>query len=194
MTFRAEAGIFTKPMFSETVNGDAIAFIQGDGFVLGVVIDGLGHGTYANRASEMAVEFIKNNPDTPIGRLLEDCHEEIRGTRGAAVTLLKIYLDTGKLEFTGIGNVDMKTQTRDGFHPVTFPGIIGYNLRKVKVFDGQGASGDIFCIHSDGISSRFNLEEQECENVQEMADSIGAVFGKERDDSTVLIIKIHEEQ
>ena len=68
------------------------------------MVDGLGHGPAAAQAAERATLAIAQASWEDLGAVMRHCDAALRGTRGAAVTLLRIGRD-GKAEHCGIGNI-----------------------------------------------------------------------------------------
>lgn len=189
MSIEVEYGVISKPKKEEVVNGDSFFIGEQNGFFLGAIADGLGHGIYANDASKLAVEYITKNTWVSLEDLIFGCHKALRGSRGAALSIIKILLNENMFEFAGIGNVDCKVYSKENFHPITVPGIVGYNVRKVKSFKYQIQEGDLICLFSDGISSKFELKDFLKFETQQIAEIINKLYGKDLDDSTVMVLK-----
>src|SRR5205823_3248291 len=75
------------------------------GGTLVAVIDGLGHGIEAAAATRVAIAALADAPGEPVTALLVRCHEEMRGTRGAVMTLVS-FRDDDTLTWVGVGNVE----------------------------------------------------------------------------------------
>ncbi|MBU2547035.1 MAG: anti-sigma regulatory factor, partial [Proteobacteria bacterium] len=56
-----EVGAAARPHPKMTVNGDAFVIKSGEGSTLVAVIDGLGHGQFAHRASQKAAEYVERH-------------------------------------------------------------------------------------------------------------------------------------
>jgi hypothetical protein len=115
------------------------------------------------------------------------CHQELKSTRGAAIGLLKVEPD-GRGEFCGIGNVEV--QSLAGKPPSVFclAGIVGHNLRVARPMPVRMEPGDIYCLMSDGISTRANLKSCLPGNPETVARRIVEQFGRPHDDATALIV------
>jgi serine/threonine protein phosphatase PrpC len=70
---------------------------------------------------------------------------------------------------------------------------VGYRLPSLREFTYPYTPGDLFVLHTDGISSRLILDDalwtEEAQDVQTLANAIAQHFGKENDDVTVLVAK-----
>ena len=180
-------GAFSRPYKGLSICGDSFLIEQNATETLVAVIDGLGHGYESSVAAELAVEVISKTADQPVGSILNRCHQELRVTRGAAVGVLKVAAD-GLGEFCGIGNIEV--QSLSGTPPSLFclAGIVGHNMRSSKVMRVAMKPGDIYCLMSDGISSRGNLKSCLPGTAEAVARRIVEHWGKDHDDSTALVL------
>jgi hypothetical protein len=180
-------GAFSRPYKGLSICGDSFLIEQSATETLVAVIDGLGHGYESSVAAELAVEVIRKCADQPVGSILNRCHQELRVTRGAAVGVLKIDA-AGQGEFCGIGNIEV--QSLSGTPPSLFclAGIVGHNMRSSKVMRVAMKPGDIYCLMSDGISSRGNLKSCLPGTAEAVARRIVEHWGKDHDDSTALVL------
>ena len=182
-----KAGGFSRPYKGLSICGDSFLIEQREGEVLAAVIDGLGHGYESSVAAERAVEVIREHAGLTVGAILQRCHQELRVTRGAAVGVLKVA-ESGEGEFCGIGNIEV--QALNGQPPSVFclAGIVGHNMRSSKVMKVAMKPGDIYCLMSDGVSSRGNLKACLPGPAETVARRIVESWGKDHDDATALIL------
>jgi hypothetical protein len=180
-------GGFSRPYKGLSICGDSFIIEQREGELLAAVIDGLGHGYESSVAAERAVEVIRECADLPVGSILLRCHQELKATRGAAVGVMKIAA-SGDGEFCGIGNIEV--QALNGQAPSVFclAGIVGHNMRTSKVMRVTMKPGDIYCLMSDGVSSRGNLKSCLPGPPDTVAQRIVEHWGKDHDDSTAVIV------
>lgn len=188
-----EVGAVCLPMPGEDVCGDAWTVnIAGPGLTL-VVADGLGHGPDAANASRKATEVANRSVRQPPALLLQDIHEGLRGTRGAAVAVTEIDVDRGQLHFAGIGNIAVCTFDSDTRrHLISHNGIVGTNLRKVQEFAQSWASPMLLIAHSDGINTRWDLDSHP--NLRHCHPSVIASllyrdYCRGRDDVSVVVLR-----
>ncbi len=176
----------------ENLNGDSflINHIGPDKTVI-AVIDGLGHGKEANIASELAKEQIMLKPDLPLNALMTHVHHALRGTRGATIGLVRIDTGTNKLEFSGIGNIEaflMTGQKKQNL--LSYGGIMGHNMRTPRIFEFDFQPGNVVCLYSDGITTRWKIEDINWDNnPQKNAEFIMNQYSRLNDDATVLIVR-----
>jgi hypothetical protein len=181
-------GGFSRPYKGLSICGDSFVIEEREGGeTLAAVIDGLGHGYESSVAAGRAVEVIHEHSNLSVGPLLMRLHQELRPTRGAAVGLMKIAED-GRGEFCGIGNIEV--QALNGTPPSVFclAGIVGHNMRTSKVMPVSMKPGDIYCLMSDGISTRGNLKACLPGPPETVARRIVEHWGKDHDDATALIL------
>ena len=82
-----ERGVAGLAHEGEGRSGDVAVFAPSRRGGLVAVIDGLGHGDAAADAAEAAAEVLRREVERDPQELLEICHEELRRTRGAVMTL-----------------------------------------------------------------------------------------------------------
>lgn len=134
----------------------------GDGFMvradgLVVVADGLGHGEPASLAARRVEEVARHaGPDPDPQAVLAAVHEALRGTRGAAVAVVRAT--PGRIDYAGVGNI-AATVVR-GNSPAALPerwGVVGYNAAPPKTMSVAWEPGDHVLLCSDGCSRIADL-------------------------------------
>ena len=182
-----KSGGFSRPFKGLNICGDSFVIEERDGTFLTAVIDGLGHGYDSWVAASAAVEVIRANPEMSVDGLMRRCHQELKVTRGAAIGLLKVE-PTGHGEFCGVGNIEV--QALNGSSPSIFclAGIVGHNLRTSKVMPVSMKPGDIYCLMSDGVSTRGNLKSALPGDPESVARRIVEQWGRAHDDATAVVI------
>ena len=184
-------GAFSRPYKGLSICGDSFLIEHNATETLVAVIDGLGHGYESSVAAERAVAVIREFGDLAVGPLLLRVHQELRPTRGAALGIMKVD-EQGAGEFCGIGNIEV--QALNGTPPSVFclAGIIGHNMRTSKVMPLTMKPGDIYCLMSDGISTRGNLKGCLPGTPDAVARRIVEHWGKDHDDATAVILGFGE--
>jgi Stage II sporulation protein E (SpoIIE) len=186
-----KTGGYSRPFKGLTVCGDSFVLEHREGALLAAVIDGLGHGYESSVAAERAAEVIREFAELSVGAILQRCHQELKVTRGAAVGILKIEA-SGEGEFCGIGNIEV--QALNGAAPSVFclAGIVGHNLRTSKVMPFRMKTGDIYCVMSDGVSTRGNLKSCLPGPPDTVARRIVEQWGRTHDDATAVVLGFGE--
>ena len=180
-------GGFSRPFRGLNICGDSFVAEERDGTFLTAVIDGLGHGYDSWVAASTAVEVIRAHAELSVDGIMRRCHQELRVTRGAAIGVLKVTPD-GQGEFCGVGNIEV--QALNGSSPSVFclAGIVGHNLRSSKVMQVLMKPGDIYCLLSDGVSSRGNFKSCLPGDPESVARRIVEQWGRAHDDATAVVI------
>lgn len=176
----------------EVLNGDSYLISHLSPFrTIVAIIDGLGHGREAHIAASLAKEQIMLRPELPVDTLVTHAHQAIRGTRGAVLGLMHIDTEKHKLFFTGIGNIEGFLITSSGKkNLLSFGGIVGHNIRTPRVFEFAFEAGDTACVYSDGVNSRWRIDEIDWkEHPQQNAEYLISHFSRPNDDATILIIR-----
>ncbi|MFE9017519.1 SpoIIE family protein phosphatase [Streptomyces sp. NPDC007808] len=156
--FPVRVGGINLPLAEAEFSGDAWTAVRTGDRVTLMLADGLGHGPQAARASSAAVEEVRSAPHLPPADLLRRLHGALRGTRGAAVAVAQLDLDTGQLSFAGVGNIGARLLRGDSWHGlVSRPGIVGAHLPTHLPPQRQPWTDDcLLVLHSDGLPSRWS--------------------------------------
>lgn len=192
-------GALSLPIASEESNGDAWAIAADRAGIALMSIDGLGHGDLAAESARAALDCMAEQPFRPPAAQLDACHGALRSTRGAAMAVAQITFgggagaDDAVLRFAGIGNisgclsgVDKRRQM------VSHNGIVGHNVRKVQEFDHPCPVGSLFILHSDGLSTQWDLDGYPglaaCHPLV-IAAVLLRDYARVRDDASVLVLR-----
>lgn len=188
-------GALTVPIASEDECGDAWALWCDHGALAMMSVDGLGHGPDAAAASHAALTAMAARPNLSPGPQVDNCHLALRATRGAALAVAQIEFGGDHVRFAGIGNI--AACIIDGAsrkQMVSHNGIVGHNMRKVQEFNHPCPPGSLIVMHSDGLSTSWDLGQYPGLSVCNPA-LIAAVllrdFGRARDDASVLVVRYH---
>lgn len=186
-----QLGVVCLPYPGEDICGDAWNVIGNDKGMTVVVADGLGHGPLAAIASGAAVALA--DMQTLPEQILVQAHGALKGTRGAAVAVAQAHLESGKLFFSGVGNIAGCLFDGDSRkHVMSHNGIVGSNLRKVQQFDYPWSESATLILHSDGLATRWDLERYQglvyCHPAL-IAAVLYRDFTRGRDDVTIVVIR-----
>jgi negative regulator of sigma-B (phosphoserine phosphatase) len=188
-----ERGVAGAALDGEDRSGDLAVFVPVEGGGLACLIDGLGHGDPAADASAAAAEVIREHAEAPAQELLDRCHEALRETRGAVMTLARLTVEDGRMEWTGVGNVDARLwhPSEGGRHEVAlvFGGVVGYQVPKVRPATVSLAPGDLLVMVTDGIDPAFPAALEGGGSAQAIAERIFPAYAKGTDDSLAIVIR-----
>ena len=188
----ARAGLI-RPIIGETECGDDFAAVQAGDTVTAIMCDGLGHGPLAAAAASQAVAAVLDQPDGEPAALLERVHRRMSGTRGGAVGIVQLTGSGSVARFAGLGNIAasvLSGGTRKSM--LSVPGIAGFQARVIRQFEYDVPSGAAVILHSDGISSRWEVAAVPGLAARDplvIAAVLLAEAGQHRDDAGVLVLK-----
>jgi anti-sigma regulatory factor (Ser/Thr protein kinase) len=188
-----QIGAVCLPLPGETLSGDDWRVEQAGGRCAIMVADGLGHGLEAYRASMAATDVLPKRENWPAADLIHEAHGALRATRGAAVSILSLNLSTGQAQFAGVGNVAAFIGGHGARKQlVTHNGIVGHNMRKVGALDVEWPHDSWLLMHSDGLSTQWNLNDfpgLDARHPAVIAATVCKAHWRKRDDVTVLVAR-----
>jgi hypothetical protein len=83
-------GVVSLALKGETVNGDAWACYTDEAHFTVLLADGLGHGTFANRAATEAARSLEANGNALLEEIVHCAHAVLRSTVGASVGVARV--------------------------------------------------------------------------------------------------------
>jgi phosphoserine phosphatase RsbX len=185
--------VVSTAMSGEVECGDAHVFVEFPGGAVVAVIDGLGHGSKAAGAARVAVATVAAHADEPIVPLFTRCHERLRGTRGAVMTLASFRHVDATMTWLGVGNVDgvlLRAGQPAGRESILLRGgVVGYQVPPLRPATLSLASGDTLVLATDGVRSAFSDDVDLDASPAQIAESILARHGKGSDDALVLVAR-----
>jgi anti-sigma regulatory factor (Ser/Thr protein kinase) len=184
-------GAISIPVQGETECGDGWALIQDHEGASLMVVDGLGHGSFAAVAAECAQRIFAGSPaESPRG-LLERAHRALGSTRGAAAAVARIAA-AGKVSYAGVGNICgclVSAEKSQGL--VSHNGTLGLTMPRLQQFEYERAAGAFLVMHSDGISARWDLHANAVLRQRHPAIIAAVLYrdhARARDDATVVVL------
>ena len=184
-----------RPLVGGSESGDrALVVVTDDAALIGAV-DGLGHGPEAARVAEPAVEAVRSFVNEPLPSLLLRCHDALRGSRGAALSLSRLSARDGTLAWIGVGNVEGRLVRTDGGGAVfvdslvSARGIVGDRLPELEETTLPIQRGDLVLLATDGIDPAFADSLRPYGTAEELASRILAEHWKATDDAIVVVAR-----
>ena len=159
------------------------------------VIDGLGHGPEAAAAARAAAAILHEHATLPVQDLVELCHEGLRGTRGAVMSLASLDVRSSTIDWCGVGNVEgvlfrSSTAALSKREALSLRGgVVGYRLPQLKVSTHSVQPGDTLVLVTDGIRSEFAAAVDSEAPTQSIASSVLACCARGSDDALVLVAR-----
>ncbi len=190
-----EWGVATLTPSGHTESGDRQMVAMLPNGILMAVVDGLGHGAEAAEAAQLAVRTLEMCAQESVISLVKRCHERLRGTRGAVMSLVSINALEGTMTWVGVGNVEGKLlRANPHISPqVEFlllrGGVVGSQLPPLYAAILPIEAGDTLIFFTDGIRSGFVQGISPGKPPQQIADHILTHHSKGTDDALVLVAR-----
>ena len=178
------------------VCGDTIAMSKAGPNECYLVCDGLGHGTDAAIAAELAkATFLRVCEQSPID-VLGDIAIALQGTRGAVASVIRLDRQAMQLDYAGLGNITTLI-VRDGTTkrlPVR-DGLLGGRLASPHSETVALTPHDTIVMHSDGLTTIRGLARRSAllhRSAPLIAARLLASNTRGRDDASILVVRMKE--
>lgn len=188
-----EIGVVSVPVKGEEICGDGWGAKKIAESMLLMVVDGLGHGVLAAEAAHEAQKtFSESRGDSPTP-ILQDAHDRLKKTRGAAMAVASLNFEKQRLSYAGVGNIAGSVVTPDSMRGMaSHNGTVGHQLQRIQEFAFPWSASSILVMHSDGLRSGWDLNAYSgiwSKHPGLIAGILYRDFSRERDDVTVLVAK-----
>jgi len=188
-----DIGVATRPRPPDQVNGDSFVVVRWSESILVGVIDGLGHGQSARRASQAARQYVESHFDQPLDQIFRGTGRACRSTRGVVMALTRFDWARDRIAFASVGNIAVRVFPKsDAFHFVIRRGVIGLNAPGAVVSEHCWPIDYVFMLHSDGISTRWtwkDFKHWENQPASAIAQELLRAKAKAEDDATVIVVR-----
>jgi anti-sigma regulatory factor (Ser/Thr protein kinase) len=186
-------GVATRACHMGSENGDAFVVRQWADCLLVGVIDGLGHGPFANRAARTAQAYVESHFDLPLEQIFRGAGRACRATRGVVMALARFDWGRGRLAFASVGNIEVRV------FPLSQPfkffirrGVVGLNAPSAVVTEHPWPPGHVLVLHSDGLATHWAWKDFPGLTdlaAPAIAQELLRTLAKEDDDATVAVVK-----
>jgi anti-sigma regulatory factor (Ser/Thr protein kinase) len=183
-------GAISVAMPGEIDCGDAWDLVADDHGLAVMVVDGLGHGTFAAEAARSCIEVFRAASDISPMEILQRADRAMSKTRGAAAACAR--LGGSRMGYAGVGNITgylVSPGKSQGL--VSHNGTLGMHQRHAQQLEYAVAPGALLIMHSDGISARWDLRSRAdllTRHPAVVAATIYRDHGRERDDATITVV------
>jgi phosphoserine phosphatase RsbX len=190
-----EYAVATRPLPGETESGDHYVVVPTTYGTLIAVVDGVGHGAEASQAALTAAETIRSNAEESIISLVSLCHQRLRSTRGAVMSLASFHDHDSTMTWLGVGNVEgilLRAPKGTGMPDEAIlkrGGLVGYHLPPLKALVLPILAGDTLIFATDGIHPGFTQNLWRSATPQQIADSICSKHSTFADDALALVAR-----
>jgi negative regulator of sigma-B (phosphoserine phosphatase) len=193
-----DIGVAQRARSGERESGDRCVVKTSARRTLIGVIDGVGHGPEAARAADAAAEVLETFAGESVGPLLQRCHERLRRTRGAAITLIILDVAGSAAEWAGAGNVAVVLLQADSSGKkhlrelLVRSGIVGSLLPTTEGLRLALRGGDMVVLATDGVHRAFIDGLAYPERAQRLAERLLGHYGIAEDDALVVVARLAE--
>ncbi|WDP90187.1 MAG: SpoIIE family protein phosphatase [Desulfobacter sp.] len=146
--FRAMTGIPTEC-------GDMGIIRETETDCMACLVDALGHGKTAHGTACMAKDFLDGCRDEGPADIIKGLHRRLKGSRGAVAAACRLDKRSGKLVWSGMGNIDVRIYGPRPRRLVARDGVLGYMIPSPREEGISLHRGDILVMCSDGIRAHF---------------------------------------
>ena len=173
--------------------GDAWEVLESEGVLRAMVVDGLGHGAFAEEAALEALAVFRVEAGSGAGATLQLIDKALTKTRGAAGAIAELDPKKGSVTIAGVGNVSARL-LYDG-QSKSFGsdnGTLGTGVRKVSEFNHPWTPGCLLVMHSDGMKTRWSLDDYPGilrKSPGLIAGLLYRDFRRGGDDATVIVVR-----
>lgn len=186
----------SAPLPSETVSGDVghVTLTDTGGFAF--ALDALGHGPEAAHVAAMAhAHLLAAAPSDSLQELFHQCHRKLLGTRGVALCLARIDVETDTMTWLSVGNIQAVhiRLDRNGIpyfeSLIMRAGVVGDRLPELKVSRTVLRSGDVVVLASDGIEYGWQNEFRPDISPRDLATALINRHRVMKDDALVTVLR-----
>lgn len=183
------------PMYGEDFCGDDFLVTQHGRKTLVAVIDGLGHGREALNASGKALTYLNGFRDESLITLMSNCHEHLKQTRGAVMSMALFDNEENIMSWMGVGNVEgilFRAQPAEEQSKETIllrGGVVGYNLPQLKASMLTIQPADTLIFTTDGVGYGYAQHIKINKSTAEIAQYISSNFVDKNDDAQILVAR-----
>jgi hypothetical protein len=189
-----DLGSICLPIAGESLCGDAWDVHRSPQRTLYIMADGLGHGPIASEASQEAIRVFRASVQHTPERILSEVHGALAKTRGAAVSVAEILHEKRVLNYAGAGNIAAVICSRGKARSlVSMNGTVGHSIGRIQQFPYPWENDPCLIMHSDGLGTKWNLENypglSSCHPAL-LAGVLFRDFARKRDDTTIVVSRI----
>lgn len=153
-----EISCSTRPCVGQTDCGDRCGWWATSSRIVMAVADGLGQGSKAAYAAEVALACIGAGLERPFEEIFAICHSRLRGTGGVALAVAVVDRDSGLATMASVGNIRMVQLAGNGeIHLRNTRGVVGGDYDQLIPQTKTFSPGHVLALFSDGLDDFFAL-------------------------------------
>jgi anti-sigma regulatory factor (Ser/Thr protein kinase) len=185
-------GLFTRALSDDRYNGDRIYLEHSEKTLRWLHLDGLGHGEFAQQATNDLADLLFLSPD--VSQVINQVDRQLKSTRGAVAMLSDLDVGLMQAQILGVGDMSAYVYSDDILQTITFaPGILGKEHKTPHVTPLVLKKQSTVITTSDGIRRGWNETSFPCllkQHPQLIAYVLGNVMGRISDDQSLCIVRV----
>jgi anti-sigma regulatory factor (Ser/Thr protein kinase) len=189
---RWDVGVFTRSRLFAAENGDAFVIKHHAGELLTGLIDGLGHGEFAQKAALAAQQYVQSHSSQPLEKIFAGVGRACKATRGVVMALAR-FKSSSRLQFASIGNIEVRTWSGEERIPFVLKrGFLGAQECHVHVQEFDWRPEWLLVLHTDGLRTHWQWSDFpgiQRDTAQVVASRLMRALAVEHDDATVLAVQ-----
>jgi len=173
-------------------SGDQCCVRTNDQRTMIAVLDGLGHGPAAADAARLGIELLERSPAQDVVTLVRECHNRLRGSRGAVMSMAMFDSLHRTMTWIGVGNVRgglWSPQQAAWKSLLLRSGVVGEILPPLQASVIPITEGDTLVFATDGIGPEIDDRLLKGDSLQTTAERILARCRTGDDDALVLLAR-----
>jgi serine phosphatase RsbU (regulator of sigma subunit) len=181
-----------RPCQGEWVSGDAVVIRPLEKGIFAAIVDVLGHGPEAHELALVIDAYLARHGSSDVSSLMTRLHQQVKGSRGAAVGLCAIDAAASRVVYVGTGNTVLRRFGKTDTRLVSQDGVLGQNMRTPLPQTLQLEPGDVIVLYTDGVSDRFTSDDYPGvfhHAPKEVVRTILERFGKDHDDAACIAVR-----
>jgi len=189
-------GVASRALAGETESGDRCLVKTLQNGALLAAADGLGHGSEAALAANLAIRTVEDQAGRPILEIVGACHRPLLRTRGAALSLAHWNAERREVTWVGVGNVEGVLviagpgRQAERERLVLRRGVVGDRLPALQASIVAVPREGLLVFATDGIGDGFDRGLETRAAPQSQADGILARHARDADDALVLVARL----
>jgi anti-sigma regulatory factor (Ser/Thr protein kinase) len=188
-----EFGAVCRALAGEIECGDTWRIAEDGSSAAMLVVDGLGHGSFAAAAARTAAQVFAAKPFDEPAAAMQSLHRGLLGSRGAVAACAQLNISEARVDYAGVGNIYGAIVGKEGSRGmVSYNGTLGGQCSRTRQFTYPWPEGSLVVVHSDGLSARWDLADHPGLINQHAAVIAAALYresARKGDDATVLVAR-----
>lgn len=187
-----KVGLFARALSDDRYTGDRIYLERNDRTLRWLHLDGLGHGEFAQQATNDLAGLLFRSAET--SQVLNLVDRQLKATRGAVAMLCDLNLSEKKIQILGVGDMSAHCFIDDKLQSITFsPGILGKEHKTPQISHLGYEKQCTIITASDGIRRSWKQESFPGlfnQHPQLIAYVLGNIMGRTSDDQSMCVVHV----